>query len=175
MEIVAQASRMNTVLDALLVCCSGGGLMAGSILALNALSPVTAAYAVEPLGFEKMSRSVAAGRQIDNPPGGRTICDALSGPYTAAIPFRIVKSRLAGAIAVTDNEVKEAMREAFGTFGLAVEPGAAAAFAAALSGRFSITGKTVAVTITGRNVDLDLAARILGEAPEPKPGECGRG
>lgn len=145
------------------MCCSGGGLTAGCILALGALSPDTAVYAGEPAGFEKLAKSLAAGRRIDNPPGGSTICDALGGPYTAAIPFEIVKRRLAGTLAVIDDEVKDAMRAAFSEFGLAIEPGAAVALAAVLSGRFPIAGRTVAVTITGRNVDLDLAARILGE------------
>lgn len=162
-EIVAQASRMGAILDALLVCCSGGGLTAGCVLALDTLAPDIAVYGVEPAGFEKMSKSLAAGRRIDNPAGGSTICDALSGPYTAAIPFEIVKPRLTGTLAVTDDEVKHAMRAAFGEFGLAIEPGAAVALAAVLSGRFPIVGRTVAVTISGRNVDLDLAARILGE------------
>ena len=162
-ELAQQAASMGVTLDALLVCCSGGGLTAGCTLALAALSPATKVVSVEPLGFEKMARSVQAGRRIDNPPGGHTICDALSGPYTAAVPFAIVQETLAGCVTVDDAAVKAAMRVAFGEFGLAVEPGGAAALAAVLSGRYSVAGRTVAVTLSGRNVDLDAAAAILGE------------
>jgi threonine dehydratase len=160
-EIVQQAASMAAVLDSLLVCCSGGGLTSGCALALSALSPATSIYAVEPIGFEKMAKSLAAGHCVDNEPGGHTICDALGGPYTAEIPFEIVRSRLTGCVAVTDAETKDAMRTAFAEFGLAVEPGGAVGLAAVMSGRFPIRGKTVAVTLSGRNVDLDLAGRAL--------------
>lgn len=163
LEIAAQAGKCDAALDALLICCSGGGLTSGCMLALGALSPNTAIYAVEPAGFEKMAKSLAAGRRINNPPGGHTICDAISGPYTAEIPFEIVKPRIAGALAVSDEEAKQAMRVAFSEFGLAIEPGGAVALAAVLTGRYPIKDKTVAVIITGRNVDLDLAADVLGQ------------
>jgi threonine dehydratase len=161
LELAAQAAKLGATIDALLVCCSGGGLTSGCMLALGATSPATAIYGVESVGFEKMARSIAAGKQVNNPPGGHTICDAISGPYTAAIPFEIVKSRLAGTLAVTDDEVKAAMRAAFSEFGLAIEPGGAVALAAILTGRFPIKGRTVAVTLSGRNVDLDIAGPIL--------------
>ena len=168
-EIARQAARADAVLDALLVCCSGGGLTSGCTLALAALSPGTRIVSVEPAGFEKMRRSVSAGRRIDNLPGGRTICDALAGPYTAAIPFELVRHVLADGVTVTDTEVGSAMRMAFGEFGLALEPGGAAALAAVLAGRYPIHGRTVAVTLSGRNVDLDLAASILGGTDEAEP------
>jgi threonine dehydratase len=156
-EILQQSLALRAHLDALLICCSGGGLTSGCLLAVNALSPATKVFGIEPSGFEKMARSLAAGRRTNNEPGGHTICDALSGPYIGAIPFEIVRNRLAGALAVTDDETKDAMRIAFSEFGLAVE----VALAAVMSGRYTIRGKTVAITVTGRNVDLDVAGRIL--------------
>ncbi len=160
-EIMHQAAAMGVVVGSLMVPCSGGGLTSGCALAANALSPATTIYAVEPIGFEKMAKSVALGHRVDNQPGGRTICDALSGPYTAEVPFEIVRSRLAGGIGVSDDETKDAMRTAFAEFGLAVEPGGAVGLAAVMSGRFPIIGKTVAVILSGRNVDPDLVAGIL--------------
>lgn len=163
-ELAAQAAHAGSILDALLVCCSGGGLTAGCTLALETLSPNTAVMAVEPEGFAKMARSIAALERINNLPGGHTICDAISGPYMAEIAFEILKSRLAGALAVTDDEARQAMRLAFSEFGLAVEPGGAVALAAIMSGRYPIADKTVAVMISGRNVDLDVAGTILADA-----------
>ena len=133
------------------------------------MSPTTSVVAVEPAGFAKMARSIAAGRRIDNTadntPAGHTICDALSGPYTAALPFEIVRDiGMAPPLAVTDAEVRHAMRVAFAEFGLSVEPGGAAALAAVLSGRFPLQGRSVAVVLSGRNVDADLAGAILGGA-----------
>ena len=162
-EVARQTAALGAPLDALLVCCSGGGLVAGCVLALGASSPKTSVVSVEPVGFAKMAKSVAAGQRVNNQPGGHTICDALSGPYTAAIPFEIVQRSLAGNLTVTDAETKSAMRVAFGEFGLAVEPGGAVALAAVLAGRFPLSGRTVAVTMSGRNADLHVAAAILAE------------
>ena len=169
LEVVEQAHAARTTLDALLVGCSGGGLTTGCVVALDTMSPTTSVVAVEPAGFAKMARSLAAGRRIDNTadntPAVHTICDALSGPYTAALPFEIVRDiGMAPPLAVTDAEVRHAMRVAFAEFGLSVEPGGAAALAAVLSGRFPLQGRSVAVVLSGRNVDADLAGAILGGA-----------
>ncbi|MBR1272177.1 pyridoxal-phosphate dependent enzyme [Bradyrhizobium sp. AUGA SZCCT0222] len=162
LEIATKALMSDITIDTLLVCCSAGGLTAGCLLAFETLSPETAIYAVEPAGFQKMERSLAAGYCIDNAPCGHTICDSLSGPFMASVPFEIIKGRLAGTLAVTDEEAMAAMRVAFVEFGLAVEPGGAVALAAALSGRVPTRGQTIAVTISGRNVGLDMAGYVLG-------------
>jgi len=160
-EIVQQAAQFGVSLDALLVCCGGGGLTAGCAISIRTLSPATAVVAVEPVGFNDTARSLAVGQPVRNEPFAQTICDALMAPTPASLPFEINKSHVSGALAVTDNEVKSAMRTAFTEFGLIVEPGGAVGLAAVLSGRYDIAGKTVAVTLTGRNVDLDAAARYL--------------
>lgn len=161
LELFRQVAEAGTALDALLVCCSGGGLAAGCGLAAKALWPDTQVLAVEPDGFGKMARSLAAGAMIDNEPGPHTICDALAGPYMAAIPFAIARETVAGALAVTDAEVRVAMRVAFSEFGLAIEPGGAAALAAVLAGRISVAGRCIGVTVTGRNVDVSTAVQLL--------------
>lgn len=165
LEIADQAERAGVAVDALLTCCSGGGLTAGCILGLSATSPTTRVHAVEAVGFEKMARSMAMGRRVDlAPSNAQSICDAITGFYMAAIPFEILQPHLAGTLAVTDAEACEAMRVAFGEFGLAIEPGGAVALAALLSGRMELQGRTVVATLTGRNVDPTLAASILGHA-----------
>jgi threonine dehydratase len=163
LEIAAQAARLNAKVDALLTCCSGGGLTAGCLLGLSEASPTTKVYAVEAIGFEKMAKSLAAGRPIQLQPGGHSICDAINGLYVAQIPFEIIKPRLAGTFAVTDGDAKAAMRTAFSEFGLALEPGGAVALAVVLTRKLLLDGKTVVVTLSSRNVDLDLAARALRE------------
>ncbi|MFY0479879.1 threonine ammonia-lyase [Achromobacter marplatensis] len=161
LEMAAQAARLNTGIDVLLTCCSGGGLTAGCLLGLSETSPATQVYAVEAEGFQKMAQSLAAGECVDLAPGGHSICDAISGLYMAKLPFEIIRRRLAGTLAVTDDDAKAAMRVALSEFGLAVEPGGAVALAAVLSGKIPLDGRTVAVTLSGRNADLDLTAAAL--------------
>ena len=161
-EIADQAARLGLAPDIVLASCSGGGLTAGCLLGLSDLSPATSVFAVEAVGFEKMGRSLAAGRRIDLEAPGHSICDAITGHYMAAVPFEIIRPRLAGTLAVTDDEVREAMRVAFGEFGLAVEPGGGVALAAVLAERMPLSGRTVVAILSGRNVDLTLAADALG-------------
>lgn len=164
LEIAEQAEALRAKVDDVLVPCSGGGLAGGCALALEKKSPGTKVHGVEAAGFEKMANSLAAGRRVNLPPGGNSICDAINGPYMAAIPFDIVRNRLAGMFAVTDEEALMAMRVAFSEFGLGIEPGGAVALAAILTRRMPITGRTVVVVISGRNVNADLARRALEQA-----------
>jgi threonine dehydratase len=53
---------------------------------------------------------------------------------------------------------------AFDDFRLVVEPGGAAALAAALSGKLDFKGKTVAVVASGGNVSRELFAKALSIA-----------
>ena len=161
-EIAAQSARLGVTLDAVFTCCSGGGLTAGCLLGLSGASPSTKVYAVEAVGFEKMARSLAAGRRINLEAPGHSICDAITGHYMAAIPFEIIRPRVAGTFAVTDDQAREAMRVAFREFGLAVEPGGAVALAALLSKHMPLQGRSVAAILSGRNVDLPTAAEALG-------------
>ncbi len=56
LELAAQARDMDAPLDAVLVPCGGGGLIAGCALALAEESPDTAIYAVEPAAFDDTAR-----------------------------------------------------------------------------------------------------------------------
>jgi threonine dehydratase len=53
------------------------------------------------------------------------------------------------------------MAHAFYNLKLVAEPGGAAALAALLSGKIDARGKTIAVILSGGNVDADLFRRAL--------------
>ena len=53
------------------------------------------------------------------------------------------------------------MKIAFKFFKLIIEPGGAAALAAVVSGQYSVAGKTLAVVLSGGNVDEDVYANAL--------------
>lgn len=161
LEAARQAAALGARLDALLVPCSGGGLAAGCALALERESPGTAVHTVEPAGFDDTARSLAAGRRVENRPGARSICDAILAPTPGEMTFEVNRTRLAGGLAVTDEQVLDAMAAAFDALKVVVEPGGAVALAAALSGAFECRGKTVGVVLSGGNVDPETFARAL--------------
>jgi len=62
---------------------------------------------------------------------------------------------------VTDSDTAAAMQDAATDLKLIVEPGGAVAFAALSTGAIPIAGRTVAVVLSGGNVDLDHFAQII--------------
>jgi threonine dehydratase len=170
LEIAHQAAALEARLDAVLICCGGGGLTAGCALALTELSPGTEIYSVEPEGFDDTARSLAGGTRMANNPAARSFCDALLAPTPGELTFAINRRLLAGGLSVSDAEVAAAMAYAFGTLKLVVEPGGAVALAALLSGRLDARGKTVALTLSGANVDPEVYRRVLAEENDTKNG-----
>ena len=162
LEIARQAAALDAELDAVLICCGGGGLTAGCALALAELSPRTAIYTVEPEAFDDTARSLAAGARVANDPAAHSFCDALLAPTPGELTFAINRRLVTGGLSVGDAEVAAAMAYAFRTLKLVVEPGGAVALAALLSGRLDARGKTVALTLSGANVDPQTYREVLG-------------
>ncbi len=163
LELCEQCRAIGCELDALLVCCGGGGLIAGMAMAVKALTPKTNVYAVEPDGFDGLAQSLRSGNRERVAADAASICDALLIPQPGEITFSINSKLLSGGLVVTDGEVKQAMRFAFSTLKLVVEPGGAVALAAVLTGKIETAGKTTAIVLSGGNVDPALYAEILNE------------
>jgi threonine dehydratase len=161
LELAQDAAAAGLAMDALLVCTGGGGLIAGSALAMEGASPATRVFCVEPEGWDDTTRSLAAGERVANAPGGSPLCDALLAPMPGELTFAVNRSRLAGGVAVREADVLAAMRFAFAQLKLVIEPGGAVALAALLAGRFDARGKIVGAILSGGNVDPALFARAL--------------
>jgi threonine dehydratase len=145
-EATAQLGREPS---RIIACCGGGGLAAG--LALGA--PGSKIYPVEPVGWDMVGQAMAAGALVhaaaDAP---RTICDALQPNVTKPLNLALLQTRAEPGVAVTDDEVRAAQRFAFANLRLVVEPGGAAALAAALAGKVPVDESTV-IMLTGGNAD----------------------
>ena len=161
LELVRDLEERDEKLDAMLVCTGGGGLTAGIALVMSELAPDAAVYACEPEGYDDYGRSIVAGERLANASGAMSICDAIVTPMPGELTFSVNQPRLAGGFAVSDDEVRAAVRFAFETLKLVVEPGGAVALAAILSGKIDCTGKTVAATLSGGNADAALMRDIL--------------
>jgi threonine dehydratase len=162
LELARQAEALGARLDVVAVPISGGGLIAGVGTAVKALSPTTAIVGVEPEGFDDTARSLAAGERVILKPTTRSMCDALESPFPGEITFPILQQTVAAMAAVTDAEVAEAMRYAFATLKLVLEPGGAAALAALLAGKLAVpAGGTICVVLSGGNVDPGQFAQVI--------------
>ncbi|NIJ36656.1 threonine dehydratase [Sphingopyxis panaciterrae] len=143
--------------DKVIACCGGGGLSAGLALAC----PDAEIVAVEPEGWDDLTRSLAAGEILSvEDLSYPTECDALQTPQTWPINFAVLQARGVRGVVVTREEVRHAMRVAFEKLHLVVEPGGAAALAAVLAGKVD-PGVATLVTLSGGNVDPKHYAEIL--------------
>ena len=155
------AARQNLGLFA--APCGGGGLSAGCGLVLDALSPETRQIAVEPAGFDDTVVSLARGERTPNAPGATTLSDALMAAIPAELPWAINARYLAGAVAVSDAEVRTAVRFALEELRVLVEPGGAVALAALLAGRLDPQGRDAVIVLSGGNIDTALLQVLLAD------------
>src|SRR3546814_9182088 len=96
--------------DKVSACCGGGGLSAGLALAC----PDAQIIAVEPEGWDDLTRSLAAGEILSvEDLSYPTECDALQTPATWPINFAVLQARGVQGVVVTRIEVRDAMRLAF--------------------------------------------------------------
>ena len=164
LELAEQAEEAGAELDAVLSPCGGGGLISGCSLALRERCPNADIFSVEPEGFDDTARSLASGSRERVLVNAESFCDALLAPMPGELTFAINRELLSGGLAVSDDEVARAMRTALLYFKLVAEPGGATALAAVLAGRYDCKGKTVAVIVSGGNVDPEVFGSALARA-----------
>ena len=153
LELAEQARAQGIEAGDVLVCCGGGGLSAGIALALEARANGLRVRTVEPVGFDDMARSLAAGVPLRNAQASGSVCDAILTPEPGALTFPVLQ-RLAGpGLAVTDDQALQAMALAFAHLRIVLEPGGAVALAAAL---FGDTTDPVICVASGGNADPAL-------------------
>jgi len=163
LEIAEQSAELGMEPDQVLVCCGGGGLIAGSATALKARLPNVSVHTVEPEDFDDTARSLRTGNRESVDDSARSICDALQAHMPGELTFAINQALLGDGLTVSDDDVRAAMRFAFKHLKLVVEPGGAVALAAVLAGKIDTNAKTTAIVLSGGNVDSDLFAEIQRE------------
>ena len=137
--------------------CGGGGLAAGTALALKE-ARITV---VEPEGWDDMRRSLEASwiePVAPNPPP--TACDSLQTPLVSPLTFDVLSRRDATGVAVSEAEVRDAQRWAAEKLRLVVEPGCAVGLAALLAGKVT-PEPGMFVILSGGNVDVSAYARAV--------------
>ena len=161
LEMAEQGAAPGADFDFLLAPCSGGGLSSGIALGISGRSPNTRVVTVEPEGYEGARLSLERGERTPAEGTRSTIADALTSPAPGVLPFGILQRLRARGVAVSDDDLMQAVGYAALQLKLVVEPGGAAALAALLAGRFAARGKTIGVVLSGGNVDADMLKRCL--------------
>lgn len=161
LEIAEDMNAAGVTHADVMVCCGGGGLTSGIALALAADAPGLRARPAEPEGFDDVTRSLISGKIERNAQMSGSICDAIITPQPGTLTFPIMQKYCGSGVVVTEDECLRAMAYAFERLRIVIEPGGAAALAAALFHPNEFTGDAVVAVATGGNVDAPMFARAL--------------
>jgi threonine dehydratase len=155
-EIVEQLPTARVVF----VPVGGGGLAAGTAVAVKTACPQTLVVGVEPDVADDTLRSLRNGirSEIDPP---TTVCDGVCAQTPGELTFPIMQSYLDGVISVPESDIGPAMRM-LADHGIRAEPTGALALAGAL--RCAFPGGPALAVASGSNIDADDFARLTGVA-----------
>jgi threonine dehydratase len=107
--------------------------------------------------------SFRAGRVVEAPVSTR-LADGMACRIADEEALEILLREAEDVVAVTDEEVAQAMRALFADTHNVAEGAGAAGLAAAAQQRERWQGRTVGVALTGGNVDTEVFARVLSPA-----------
>ncbi|WP_427892421.1 threonine ammonia-lyase [Kribbella sp. GL6] len=138
-------------LAAVLVPVGGGGLISGVARAVRLLNPRIKVIGIEPAAADVVSRSLEAGSP-QRLPGARSVADGLAAPVCGTHNFPLIQQHVDTIVRVSEESLVEATRWVMSRTKLALEPAAAAPFAALLEG-LTVEGPTAAV-VSGGNLDV---------------------
>lgn len=137
-------------IDTIVVAVGGGGLYAG--VAASALGRAHV-VAVEPERCPTLRDAIEAGHPVDVAVAG-VASDSLGARRLGDLAFAAQQHEPPTSVLVTDDEILHARSTLWSEYRIPSETGAAAAYAALLSGRYAPRpGERVAVVICGANTD----------------------
>ena len=135
-------------IDTLLVAVGGGGLIGGIATWYGRRLKVVG---VEPEAAPTLTKALAAGEPVDAEAGGLA-ADSLAPRRVGELMFPIAQRYLERVVLVSDDDIRHAQETLWSVLRIVAEPGAAAPFAALLSGRYKPeSGSRVAVLVSGGN------------------------
>jgi threonine dehydratase len=130
----------------------GGGLLAGTAIAVSLFSPGSKPVGAEPLAVDDAYRSLQAGRILGND-STDTIADGLKTTL-GSNTFPVLRERVETIVRVSEQEIVQSMRLVWERMKLVIEPSSAVALAAVLREPERFTGRKTGILISGGNVDL---------------------
>jgi threonine dehydratase len=162
LEILEDLPDVETVL----VPVSGGGLISGVAAAIKLSRPEVRVIGVEPALAADARESLKTGKLVELPAeqAGRTIADGLRVRKLGYAPLEHVRAFVDDIIAVSEEEILDAMRRMALRARLVAEPSGAVTFAAYLFHRDELPATRVNVAVvSGGNVEPELLAEVVAD------------
>jgi threonine dehydratase len=150
-------------IDTLYVAIGQGSSICGAVAARDALGLRTEIVGVVSERLPGYARSFEAGRAVSTPPA-ETIADgvAVRAPVPDAVD--IIRRGVSRVVTVSEDAIRSAMRHYFTDTHNVAEGAGAVGLAAVLADRPRVTGKRIAVILSGGNVDRSVFRDVLADA-----------
>ena len=140
-------------LDVIIAPVSGGGLLAGTLLAAKNINPNIKVYGAEPKNADDAYRSIKNKKIVFNKTTD-TIADGLRA-QVGTITFPIIQKYVDGIILVSEEMIIQSMRMIWQRLKIIIEPSSSIVLAALLIKNEQFYNKRIGLILTGGNVDLD--------------------
>ena len=155
LEILEQVPDVKTVV----VCTGGGGLVAGTAVAIKSLRPDVRVVAVQAEGAAAYPPSLAAGHPVALERMS-TMADGIAVGCPGPVPFGLVERYVDEVLTVSEESLSKALLMCLERAKLVVEPAGAAACAAVMDNPTAFEPPVV-VVLSGGNIDPLLLHRVL--------------
>lgn len=139
-------------LDYIVCPVGGGGLIAGTALAVKYFGKNCKCIGAEPKEADDAWRSLQSGK-IETNESANTIADGLK-TQLGDQNFPIILENVSKIIRVSEEEIKDALKLIWERMKIIVEPSSAVALAAVLKQKETFQNKKTGIIISGGNVDL---------------------
>ncbi|MBC7783698.1 MAG: threonine ammonia-lyase [Burkholderiales bacterium] len=147
-------------MDAVIVPAGGGGLLAGTVIAMRSQPRPIEIYAIESFNAPTLGASLEAGRVV-KVPTNPSLADGLAVAEFGSQCFQIVRHELAGLELVDEAQIASAILRLLEVEKTLVEGAGAVALAGALKIREQLAGKTIVLALGGGNIDVTVLSRII--------------
>ncbi len=157
LEILEQLGRPP---ELLVVPVGGGGLLAGTAVAVAGAEPPPRVVGVEPAGAASMLAALAAGGAVTLP-SVDSFVDGAAVRRVGSYTFELVRELVGEVVTVAEGAVCSTMLELYQRDGIIAEPAGALAVAALVQGLAVPRGGTVVCIISGGNNDVSRYGEVV--------------
>jgi len=147
-------------LDAVLVPVGGGGLLSGVALAVKTERPAVQIIGVQAQEVPGMASALAAGTRV-TVPAATTIADGIAVRRVGEHTFDLARRHADRVVTVAEEEIANAILLLLEIEKTVVEGAGAVPLAALANRRVALEGRTVALVVSGGNIDVNVIARVI--------------
>jgi len=156
LEILQQVPDVEAIVAPI----GGGGLIAGVACAVKETNPRVRLIGVQPARLPSMKVAIAEGHPVTLSPAA-TIADGIAVRRAGEKTLPLIQKYVDDIVTVDEEEIANAILLLLEREKTLAEGAGAAAIAAVINHKTSLSGNKVAVLVCGGNIDVSLLSRIM--------------